>query len=274
MNLFKKFFNPVQTPLTYDTLSSETLAHHTTPPQPLRFTLTRSFPNMSISSHTTLASPKTFQYSSLFATQSSLLSVSVDNQKNTQLQFSKQFRNIITKFHALVSTDTFASVEIDMRNKTNSLSFKNVHPAIKNVKDLYVFNFLQNVNQNLSVGWELICDKKKMNGAVGVRVEDSRNVAVLMMQEKSIFNFSYVRKFNDILSFMVESGFDGRDINGRVGARICSKRAEVRVGFESDGKSRINLEEKISDGFKIGFDGEFDHLNNKFKYGLGFSIDS
>ncbi|KAM0675362.1 hypothetical protein GVAV_001187 [Gurleya vavrai] len=274
MNYIKKFFNPVEPKATYDLISQECLSHQTNAPSPFKFNISKSFSNFHLSNLSILSPNPFYQFSSFFSSSNSILNFCIDKNKNSQLQFTKQKKNFIFKYTTVLSNETFTSLELDIRNKTNNLSIKNVHPAIKNVNSLFVLNFLQSINKNLSLGSELIYDKKKIGMSYLCRLENEKNVFVFNVQQKSFFNLSYYKKINEILSLALESNLDDRNLGGKIGVKVKSKKAEVKMEIDSEMKSRINYEENVYEGLKINFDGEYDHKLNKFNYGIGFSFDN
>ncbi|KAM0676566.1 hypothetical protein BDAP_002860 [Binucleata daphniae] len=273
LNYIKKIFSPAQSHLTYDTVSSESASHHTSSPTPFKLSLSNNmFPNLNFS---TFSIHPNHQISTSFQTSNSYTTLLLDTQKNAQFVYSAQYKNMICKFTTLLSQEIFSSFEIDIKNKTNSISVKNVHPAIKNT-NLIVVNFLQNINKNLSVGTEVILSKamsnwQNINPAFAARYENNNKILVMTMQS-SYINISLCKKINEMLSWNIENTINN-GISGRLGIKVKSKKAEARFEIDSELKSRINYTEQILGNMSLSLDGEIDR-NGKMDYGmgLGYSI--
>ncbi|EJW04904.1 hypothetical protein EDEG_00124 [Edhazardia aedis USNM 41457] len=213
-----------------------------------------------------------------------LLQITANQDRSLQMRAMQIFKNFTFDFTSIISKKEgiYSQAELNCKNKTNAISLKLLSPTFIDTKPIYVFNILQNLNQYLSLGTELVYsqDKKNVGINVAAKIETEKCCGVVLLQQSSNLCIGALKKINDFFTIATEVSCEKSDKNwpqnivANLGLLLETHKSTVKVGIFSDMISRIQIREKLAENLALGIDGELNHANDTQALGISFSLDN
>ncbi|PVV03617.1 hypothetical protein BB560_001897 [Smittium megazygosporum] len=235
------------------------------------------------------ASPSTFNFAAVYATEKMLMHGTTDTEGNLQSRFHYNwYPYFSTRIQAQNHKDPTRSMfqaEAEYDGQDFIVNAKAVNPSIDGT-GFFLVNYLQSVSKKLAFGAEFMV-QKPMPGveesvtslALRYSPNDS-SVWVAQTQGSNVLSASYWKKITpkcdtcaEIQIINVEAQ-NRRDAVVNIAAKYEFTSATYRAQINNQFKVNMLLEEKIAPGFSFLLSGEMDHLKGENKFGFGLQLES
>ena len=173
--------------------------------------------------------------------------------------------------------------EAEYSGKDYCINGKVINPGLDDGTGIFTASYLQSISKKFAVGIEGVMQKPMKNVqefgfTLAGKYTGSNYVATVNLQQLVALQASYFHKVSDKIELATELQMlmfgPRKDALATVSAKFDYRQATVRAQVDSGGKVGIFLEEKMIPGLSFLVSGEIDHVKNRSKFGVGFSMEN
>ncbi|KAG5860039.1 putative porin protein [Encephalitozoon hellem] len=203
----------------------------------------------------------------------SLVQISMDHENSVGVRAMNMSGNLATRVHTIITgrKEVFSQIEVEMKNRINSVGLKLISPAVKSTGMVYVANVLQQFG-SLSLGAEIIGADSELGISVCGRYEHKGGIFSLGLQQFTALSLNYyhrIGKFFDIGAEVQAPRVSPP--SAAIGCRLSTSKTQVKASVNSDMSLGFYLGEKLTEGLTFNVNAEVNRSG--CNHGFGFSLE-
>ncbi|KAI5899485.1 eukaryotic porin-domain-containing protein [Schizophyllum commune] len=231
--------------------------------------------------------PPSYNFASVYATDSVFLQGSIDHDGNVNMRANQGWSpNSVSKVQGQFSQQSghHMVLEHDYHGRDFTINLKAMDPWPADMTGMFTGSYLQSFTKNIAVGFESLWQRAPplandvMTSYLLKWTSDDKNTISTAQVQSGILQATYWQKLSEKVDVAADLQVvalpQRRDAVATLACKYELRLAAFRAQLDSTGKVSAFLEQRFSPAFSFLVAGEIDHFKNAAKFGVGVMIES